>query len=152
MLVEPEKNKIEGDTMKEFRADIGQNQYIDKEANLLQALRQLANALGIDKAYCNSEDFFRDFMCGFWEPFDEVSRVGNQEQSKLNEEIKAYRALIEAKINPETKELLDHYTDLLGGRNGEALSYAFLVGYQSAFRFILLGLSKPSEILPEGVS
>lgn len=136
----------------EFKADIGKEQYIKHQQEVIQALRQLANALGKDKAYCDSESFFRDFMCGFWEPFEEVSDTGNQKQNKLNDEIKAYQALIEAKISPEANELLGHYVDLLGGRNGEALSYAFLVGYQSAFRLIMLGLSEPSAVLPEGVS
>lgn len=135
-----------------FRSDIGKGLYIKNQEMLILSLRQLANALGVDKAYCSSEDFFHDFMGGFWEPFDEVSDTGNRKQSKLNKKIKAYRELIESQISPEANELLGQYVDLLGTRNGETLNYAFLVGYQSAFRFIMLGLSGPTTVLPEGVS
>ncbi|MCI9265065.1 MAG: hypothetical protein HFF06_10935 [Oscillospiraceae bacterium] len=137
---------------KEFRSGIGKEQYIKHQKELLQALRKLANALGKDTAYCNSGEFFRDFLNGFWEPFDEISDTGNRKQDKLNEEIRAYRDLIKTKISPEANALLESYVDLLGSRNGEALNYAFLVGYQSAFRFIILGLSEPATVLPEGVS
>lgn len=122
------------------------------QKELTQALQQLANALGKDKAYCYSEDFLNDFMSGLWQPFEEVSDVGNRKQSKLNTEIQAYKKLLEAKLDEDGNELLGHYVDLLGARNGEALDYAFLVGYQCAFRFLMLGLSAPSTILPEGIS
>ena len=137
---------------KEFSASIGKEQYTRNQKAVIRAIRQLANALGKDQAYCNSKDFFRDFMESFWEPFEEISSAGNQKQKMLNEEIKAYRSLVEAKVSPEVSELLGHYIDLLGSRNGEALDYAFLVGYQSAFRLILLGLSEPSTVLPNGIS
>ena len=91
-------------------------------------------------------------MSGLWQPFEEVSDVGNRKQSKLNTEIQAYKKLLEAKLDEDGNELLGHYVDLLGARNGEALDYAFLVGYQCAFRFLMLGLSAPSTILPEGIS
>lgn len=137
---------------KEFMGDIGKKQCTKHQKELLQALRQLANALGKDKAYCNSGEFFQDFLNGFWEPFDEISDTGNRKQDKLNEEIRAYRDLIKTKIGPEENALLERYVDLLGSRNGEALNYAFLVGYQCAFRFIMLGLSEPVTVLPDGVS
>lgn len=136
----------------EFRGDLGKEQYIKNQEKLLQALRQLANALGKDRAYCNSGEFFRDFLSGLWGPFEEISDTCNRKQNKLNEEIRAYRDLIETKISPEANDLLGSYVDLLGSRNGEALNYAFLVGYQCAFRFIMLGLSEPAAVLPEGVS
>ena len=136
----------------EFRPNLGKERYIEHQWDLIQALQQLANALGKDQAYCNSKDFFQDFLSGFWEPFDEISYVGNRKQNKLNKELRAYKELVESKIAPEEQELLDRYVDLLGSRNGEALNYAFLIGYQSAFRFLMLGLSEPSSILPEGIS
>ena len=136
----------------EFKADVGKAQFVGHQKELLQALRQLANALGKDKAYCDSGDFFQDFLSGCWEPFEEISDVGNRRQSKLNAEIQAYKKLLEAKLDAEGNELLGHYVDLLGARNGEALDYAFLVGYQCAFRFLMLGLCDPKTVLPEGVS
>ena len=136
----------------EFKADLGKAQFIEHQKELTQALQQLANALGKDKAYCYSEDFLNDFMSGLWQPFEEVSDVGNRKQSKLNTEIQAYKKLLEAKLHEDGNELLGRYVDLLGARNGEALDYAFLVGYQCAFRFLMLGLSAPSTILPEGIS
>lgn len=136
----------------EFKADLGKELFTKHQKELTQALQQLANALGEDKAYCNSKDFFQDFVSSFWQPFEEISDVGNRKQDKLNVELQAYKKLIETKIGLEEKELLGQYVDLLGTRNGEALGYAFLVGYQCAFRFLMLGLSSPSSVLPEGVS
>lgn len=136
----------------EFKSGLGKERYIKHQKELIEALQQLANALGEDKAYCHSKDFFQDFLNGFWEPFDEISDVGNRKQDKLNAELQSYKKLIETKIGLEENDLLGHYIDLLGARNGEALSYAFLVGYQSAFRFLMLGLSDPAAVLPEGIS
>ena len=56
----------------EFKADLGRAQFIEHQKELTQALQQLANALGKDKAYCYSEDFLNDFMSGLWQPFEEV--------------------------------------------------------------------------------
>ena len=46
----------------EFKADLGKAQFIEHQKELTQALQQLANALGKDKAYCYSEDFLNGFM------------------------------------------------------------------------------------------
>lgn len=136
----------------EFKGDLGKELFKKRQKELTQALQQLANALGEEKAYCNSEGFFQDFLSGIWQPFEEISEVGNRKQDKLNVELRAYKKLIESKIGVEENELLGHYVDLLAARNGEALGYAFLVGYQCAFRFLMLGLSDPSTVLPEGIS
>ena len=66
----------------EFKADLGKAQFIEHQKELTQALQQLANALGKDKAYCYSEDFLNDFMSGLWQPFEEVSDVGNRKDRK----------------------------------------------------------------------
>ena len=43
-------------------------------------------------------------------------------------------------LTPENLSLVEQYNDLLAQRNSEALDYAFLVGYQCAFRFLMMGL------------
>ena len=43
-------------------------------------------------------------------------------------------------MGPDGRPLLERYSDLLAERNSTALDYAFLVGYQCAFRFLMMGL------------
>jgi len=40
----------------------------------------------------------------------------------------------------ETQDRFGQYSDLLAARHTSALEYAFLVGYQCAFRFLMMGL------------
>ena len=44
-------------------------------------------------------------------------------------------------MTPDAQDMLGQYSDLLAARNSTGLDYAFLVGYQCAFRLLIMGLS-----------
>lgn len=44
-------------------------------------------------------------------------------------------------LSTEKWKTFNRYSDLLAERNSAALDYAFFVGYQCAFRFLMLGLA-----------
>lgn len=130
----------------EFRPDVGNKLFAEHQTELLQALRQLADALGYGQDHSDMAQFFSDFMSGFWNPYDEVCTLSNQQQAKTTAEIRALEDLLKAKLSPDFFPLFSQYSDLLASRNSGALDYAFLVGYQCAFRFLLMGLLPGAEV------
>jgi len=130
----------------EFRPDVGKTLFAEHQGNLLQALRQLADALGHDQANTNLAQFFSRFMRGFWDPYEEVCTASSKGQKKTTEKLRALEGLLKAKLSPDLFALVSQYGDLLASRNSAALDYAFLVGYQCAFRFLLMGLSPGTEV------
>lgn len=132
----------------EFRPDIGKNQVIHHQADLERGLRQMAAALGANQKYSDLSDFFRDFIRGFWDPYEEVCEDSNRRQTDLTAQIRALEEQISKTNDPRFRSLMDRYGDLLARRNSEALDYAFLVGYQCAFRFLMMGLLPAVQIFP----
>ncbi len=130
----------------EFRPDVGKKLFAEHQSDLLQALGQLADALGHDHANTGLSQFFSRFMRGFWDPYEEVCTVSSKQQVKTTEEIRALEELLKANLPPDLFSLFSRYGDLLASRNSNALDYAFLVGYQCAFRFLLMGLSPGAEV------
>lgn len=124
----------------EFKPDVGKKQVIHHQADLERGLRQVAAALGPNQKYSDLSDFFQDFIHGFWDPYEEVCEDSNQRQKDLTAQIRALEEQLFKMLSPEHRSLMDQYSDLLAQRNSEALDYAFLVGYQCAFRFLMMGL------------
>lgn len=124
----------------EFRPDVGKRLFLQHRAELEQGLRQIASALGRDQEFQNPEDFFHDFISGFWDPYEEVCETGNKQQKAITEELRTLAKQICHALSPDKRDLCERYSDLMAERNSTALDYAFLVGYQCAFRFLLLGV------------
>lgn len=124
----------------ELRPNIGKKLFSQHQAELEQGLRQMAHALGIDAKFSSSADFFCNFMSGFWDPYEETCKEANQHQESLSKEIRALERQLRKMIGPDVQQLFDRYSELLMARNSAALDYAFLVGYQCAFRFLMMGL------------
>lgn len=124
----------------EFKPDVGKKQVLRHQADLEHGLRQVAAALGPNQKYADLSDFFQDFIHGFWDPYEEVCEDGNQRQKDLTAQIRTLEERLFKMLTPENRSLVEQYNDLLAQRNGEALDYAFLVGYQCAFRFLMMGL------------
>lgn len=125
----------------EFRPNVGKELFSQHQAELEQGLHQLAQALGKESKFSNSADFFQAFISGFWDPYEEVCKEGNQQQESITSEIRALEAQLIQTMAPNLQPAFDRYSDLLAKRNSAALDYAFLVGYQCAFRFLMMGLS-----------
>ena len=124
----------------ELRPDIGKKLFSQHQAELEQGLRQMAHALGIDTKFSSSADFFCNFMSGFWDPYEETCKEANQHQESLSKEIRALECQLREMIGLDVQPYFDRYSELLMARNSAALDYAFLVGYQCAFRFLMMGL------------
>lgn len=130
----------------EFRPDVGKDLFAEHQDDLLQTLRQLADALGHDQANTDLAQFFSRFIRGFWDPYEEVCTVSIKQQEKTTEEIRALERHLKANLPPDLFSIFSRYGDLVASRNSNALDYAFLVGYQCAFRFLLMGLSPGAEV------
>ncbi len=124
----------------EFRPDVGKKIFLPHQSELEQGLRKVAHALGRDSEFNGSADFFRAFISGFWDPYEEVCKEGNYQQEEITAEIRALETQLFQALGPDGRSLLERYGDLLAERNSTVLDYAFLVGYQCAFRFLMMGL------------
>lgn len=125
----------------EFRPDVGKKLFFQHQAELEQGLRQMACALGRIPELPDDADFFRMFLNGLWDPYEEVCVTAHRQQKELSAKICALERKLLAEMTPETQDAFGKYNDLLSSRNSTALDYAFLVGYQCAFRFLIMGLS-----------
>jgi len=130
----------------EFRPDVGKNLFAEHQTDLLQALRQLAGALGHNQFHTDLSQFFSDFMRGFWDPYEEVCIESKRQQEKTTMEIRAMENLLKVELSPDLFSLFSQYSGLVAKRNNTVLDYAFLVGYQCAFRLLLMGLSPVAEV------
>lgn len=124
----------------EFRPDVGKKLFTQHQAELEQGLKQMASALGLNQKLSNSAEFYQAFIDGFWDPFQEACEVGNQQQKEITTKIRSLERQLLQEMAPETQDRFGQYSDLLAARHSSALDYAFLVGYQCAFRFLMMGL------------
>lgn len=125
----------------ELRPDVGKSIFIQHQAELEQGLQQLAGALGYDQELAPPAEFFQAFISGFWDPFQEACEAGNQHQKEITAKIRSLEKQLRQGMTPDAQDMLGQYSDLLAARNSTGLDYAFLVGYQCAFRLLIMGLS-----------
>ena len=133
-------NEVKKMVSDELRPDIGKKLFSQRQAELEQGLQQMAHALGTDTKLSSSADFFRDFINGFWDPYEGTYKEVNQRQESLTKQIRALESQLREMIGPNTHPIFDRYSELLMARNSTALDYAFLVGYQCSVRFLMMGL------------
>lgn len=124
----------------EFRPDVGKKLFTQHQTELEQGLQQMASALGLNQKFPISAEFFQAFIDGFWDPFQEVCEVSNQQQKETTAKIRSLEQQLLQEMGSETQDRFGQYGDLLAARHSSALDYAFLVGYQCAFRFLITGL------------
>ena len=134
----------------EFNPNIGKKAVAQHEKELEEVLRQMAAALTRDTQFSSISEFFSAFMRGFWEPFPEICQVETQRHKQIREELVGLEQQIRAAIDPDTYQQFCRYGDLLSQRNSDSLEDAFLVGFQCAIRFLLLGIVPASKIIGQG--
>lgn len=93
--------------------------------------------------------FFHEFMDGDWSPFEEACTVSSAEYREKNQAAKELEQKLSALLGKEQRELLEQYEDAVLAREPSAREHAFLVGYQSAVRLFLMGVTPLNTILPE---
>ena len=131
----------------DFNPNIGKEAIAQHERELEGALRQLASALTKDTQFSNISEFFHTFMHGFWEPFEEVCKVEGQRHAQLRQELVHLEHQIREALDPETYQQFCRYGDLIAQRNSDSLEDAFLVGFQCAIRFLLMGIIPAAQIV-----
>lgn len=112
-----------------------------REQALEKAIGQLSEAVGNhapDRAEIAA--FFHDFLDGIGDPYGEVSAHVGAEARAMDQEILGLEEQISVLVGPEKKELLGRYEELMNLRLSAEMDHAFLVGYQTAIRFLLMGL------------
>lgn len=113
----------------------------NRQAALELAVRQLAQAVGGHAP--NQEEitaFFHDFMDGYWDAFEEATSHDTDDLKEIDREILELQAQISQALDQEHQELLNQYEGLANNRMTTELDHAFLVGYQTAIRLLLMGI------------
>ncbi|RKI66736.1 hypothetical protein D7V91_11570 [bacterium 1xD42-67] len=135
----------------EFRPDVGKKIFSQHQTELEQGLQQMAHALGCNPNLPHIADFFKAFIDGAWDPFQEICETSNKQQAEITAKIRTLEHQLRQGMTPDTQDRFSRYSDLLAERNINALDYAFLVGYQCAFRFMMMGLFPATmDFLKEG--
>lgn len=118
---------------------------------LAQALKQIAQALPAELE-CGAPGipaFFRDFIDGFWTPFEEVCDPDTERLQEANQAVRALEQKLKAYLDQEHFVLLDQFCDAVNTRSTEELEHAFLVGYQAGIRLLLLGILPLRPLIQE---
>ena len=117
------------------------------------AIQSLAKAIGGPAPdHSTISDFFHSMMDGCWDPFEEVTRLYNDELRQANKLALQKQSQILELLGDKHRGLLEEYCDLDNLRVAKELEYAFLVGYQCAFKFILLGLLPQAGLIQDASS
>ena len=120
---------------------IGERLITAQASQITQALVALSSALGRpDPPARDIVRFYHDFMDGSWDPFEEVCTIPERASLQAERERRAVRDKILDLIGRDNAFLLDQFCDAERFCSSEMLEHAFLVGYQCAFRFLLLGI------------
>lgn len=121
------------DTMRTFISN--------RQSALTQAIKQLSQAGGTpDPSQQEMAAFFRDFMSGGWDVFEEVSASDSGELREITKQILRLQRQIRDILGEEHQSTFIQYEDLANRRATGELDHAFLVGYQTALRLLLMGL------------
>lgn len=128
--------------------EIAREQLSQHQSELETALLQLAKALGVKQDFIN-EQFFNDFMMWSWDPFEEMCTECNKQTAHFKPKLQALDTHLESNLSPQLYEVFQQYIDLRNSKEAAMLNSAFLMGYQTAFRFLMMGLFSPAKIYAE---
>lgn len=112
-----------------------------REEALKMAITQVAEAVG-NPAPSQEEvvAFFHSFIDGDWNPFEEATAHTTAEARKLDADIVALDQQICQLLGEQYLPTFDHYEALMNRRLTAEFDHAYLVGYQTAIRFLLMGI------------
>ena len=115
---------------------------------LEQAILQLAQAVG-NRPPEREEiaGFFQDLIDGGWDAYEEATAHESEELRKEDREILQIQGQIRKMLDGEKQVLFDRYEDLLNCRMTSELDQAYLTGYQTAIRFLLMGILPTNTML-----
>ena len=115
---------------------------------LAQALERIAQALPAELEH-NAPGIPAFFHSGFWTPFEEACAPGTEGLQQASQTVLALEKELKQSMDPAHYPLLDKFCDTVNNRSTGELEHAFLVGYQSAIRLMLLGILPLNTLLQE---
>ena len=118
------------------------------QKSLAQAIGQLAQAVGNHPPeQVEIACFFQALIDGDWDAYEEATVHNSEELRKQDREILQVQEQIRQILNGENQVLFDQYEDLLNCRMTSELDQAYLTGYQTAIRFLLMGILPTNTML-----
>ena len=120
----------------------------DRRMELEQAIRQLGTAAGVGELDEKSiQCFFENMLDNFWDAYEEATCKKGPELKQINEQILDIENHIRKLIGSENCALMEQYSVLVNSRDQHELEGAFLVGYQCALRFVLMGVMPVTQLM-----
>lgn len=116
---------------------------------LEQAIRKLAQAVGNQPL--EREDisaFFQALISGEWDAYEEATaHESDEELRKQDREILQLQEKLRNLLSEDSQDLFVRYEAMLNCRMTSELDHAYLVGYQTAIRFLLMGILPTEAVL-----
>lgn len=130
-----------------FESIIGQRFYEHQLPALTSALNRIADALTpnhVPEACLENvpdPKFFRKLMDGNWDPYGELCHPSTDKYRTKCETVRDLEDQLRDILGSDSYALLDQYADALLDRLPDELENAFLVGYQTAVKLLLMGIT-----------
>lgn len=137
-----------------YQTRMGDRFFNQQLPELIRVLGHLADALTGGTAPGNSlgavcpPEFFRALMDGEWDVFQELSTPVSAQYRQKQKQTRELRRQLQDVLSPEQCALLDQYQAALLAEEPEELEHAFLVGYQTAVKLVLMGVTPKDTLLP----
>lgn len=91
--------------------------------------------------------FFQELIDGGWDAYEEATAHESEELRKEDREILQLQEQIRQMLDREGQRQFDRYEDCLNCRMTSELDQAYLVGYQTAIRLLLMGILPADTLL-----
>ena len=91
--------------------------------------------------------FFQELIDGGWDAYEEATAHESEELRKEDREILQLQEQIRQLLDSEGQRQFDRYEDCLNCRMTSELDQAYLVGYQTAIRLLLMGILPADTLL-----
>lgn len=115
---------------------------------LEQAICQLAQAVGNHPPErAEIARFFQELIDGGWDAYEEATAHESEELRKEDQGILQLQEQIRQMLDREGQRQFDRYEDCLNCRMTSELDQAYLVGYQTAIRLLLMGILPADTLL-----
>ena len=112
---------------------------------LEQAISHLAQAVGNHPPERDEiAGFFQKLIDGDWDAYAEATAREDEDMKKRDRDILQLQEKICQTMDGGGKALFDQYEELLNCRMTSELEQAYLVGYQTAIRLLLMGILPPT--------
>ena len=98
-------------------------------------------------AFVDAPQFFYNYMYGDWHPYMEASEPATADLKARNQNVLHLVNYLESLLPKEAHRKVEEYIDAVNNRYTAELDYAYMVGFQTAFRMMLLGITDPELIM-----